>query len=80
MPAVVPSQMSPEWSCWTERILSLGSPSRMVRMVDAIFLEAVDAAAGGSHPQAAFVVFVEASNDLVGKPVAGLIGAELPLG
>ena len=40
----------------------------------AILFEAVDAAAGGSHPNAAFGVFVEASNDLVGEPVAGLVG------
>jgi len=44
----------------------------------AIFLEAVDAAPGGSQPHAAFVVFVHASNDLIGEPVAGLIGRELP--
>ena len=33
MPLVVPSQMSPELSCCMERTLSLGSPSRMVRIV-----------------------------------------------
>ena len=80
MPLAVPSQMSPEWSCWMERTLSLGSPSRMVRMVTRIFFEAVDAAAGGSHPNAAFGVFVEASNDLVGEPVAASGRIELSPG
>src|ERR1019366_5006478 len=46
----------------------------------AIFFEALDPAAGGPHPHAAFGVFIEASNDLIRDPVASLIGSELPLG
>ena len=42
--------------------------------------EAVDAAAGSAHPQAAFGIFIQASNHLIGEPIAGLIGTELPPG
>ena len=80
MPLAVPSQMSPELSCWTRTDAVAGKPFAHGAHGHAIFFETVDAAAGGSHPHAAFVVFVQASNDLIGEPVAGLIGAELPLG
>ena len=46
----------------------------------AVFLEAVDPSTGGSNPQAAFGVFEEASDHLVGEPVACLVAGQLAFG